>query len=59
MKNGHVKMATSQFQRSLTYFFGVDLLVLLEVRARREGLLADLAAEGFVARVDSLMPNQI
>ena len=37
----------------------MNLHVLLQVGSRAEPLVADLAQEGLLARVDSLMPDQV
>ena len=42
-----------------TYLLVRDLQVLLQVGARGELFVADLADIGFFPRVDSLMPDQV
>ena len=45
--------------RTKTYLLVMDLQVLLQVGARGELFVADLADIGFFPRVDPLMPDQV
>ena len=48
-----------QRPRTNTYLLVMDLQVLLQVGARGELFVADLADIGFLPRVDPLMPDQV